>query len=112
MLECCALRNGNVHSSDGWQDVLDPVIARYGKRDIMRFFRSDAAYANPAIYARLEEAGYFYAIRLPANSVLREKIAHRLNRPVGRPSLNKVKRFFEDFYYTRLTRKPENCRVR
>ncbi|MCA1776776.1 MAG: IS1380 family transposase, partial [Loktanella sp.] len=59
MLERCALRHGNVHSADGWQDVLDPVIARYAKRDIMRFFRADAAYAIPAIYARLEEAGYF-----------------------------------------------------
>jgi hypothetical protein len=99
MLERCALRNGNVHSADGWRDVLDPVIARYAERDILRFFRADAAYAIPAIYARLEETGYFYAIRLPANNVLREKIAHRLTRPVGRPSLTKVKRFFVDFDY-------------
>lgn len=31
--------------------------------------------------------------------MLREKIAHRLTRPVGRPSLTNVKRFFEDFEY-------------
>ena len=99
MLERCSLRNGNVHSADGWRDVLDPVIARYAKRDLMRFFRADAAYASPALYERLEEAGYFYAIRLPANTVLREKIAHRLTRPVGRPSLTKVKRFYVDFQY-------------
>ena len=100
MLERCALRNGNVHSADGWRDVLDPVIARYAGRDLGgRFFRADAAYAIPAIYMRLEEARFFYAIRLPANAVLREKIAHRLTRPVGRPSLTKVKRFFEDFEY-------------
>jgi hypothetical protein len=99
MLERCALRHGNVHSADGWRDVLDPVIARYAERDIMRFFRADAAYAMPAIYERLEEAKYFYAIRLPANNVLREKIAHRLTRPVGRPSQTKVKRFYEDFEY-------------
>ena len=99
MLERYALRHGNVHSADGWQEVLDPVIARYADRDILRFFRADAAYAIPAIYARLEEAGYFYAIRLPANAILREKIAHRLMRPVGRPSLTKVKRFYEDFQY-------------
>lgn len=99
MLERCALRNGNVHSADGWQDVLDPVIARYAKRDIMRFFRADAAYAMPAIYERLEEADYFYAIRLPANAVLRSRIAHRMTRPVGRPSLTKVKRFYEDIEY-------------
>jgi len=99
VLERCALRNGNVHIADGWKDVLDPVIARYAKRDILGFFRADAAYAIPAIYARLEEAGYFYAIRLPANAVLREKIAHRLTWPVGRPSLTKIKRFYEDFQY-------------
>ena len=99
MLERCALRHGNDHSADGWQEVLEPVIARYARRDIMRFFRADAAYASPAIYARLEEVGYFYAIRLPANAVLREKIAHRLTRPVGRPSQTKVKRFYEDFQY-------------
>ena len=99
MLERCALRNGNVHSADGWQDVLDPVIARYAKRDLMRFFRADAAYAIPAIYARLEETGYFYTIRLPSNAVLKEKIAHRLTRPVGRPSLTKVKRIYEDIEY-------------
>ena len=99
MLERCALRHGNVHSAEGWRDVLDPVIARYAERDIMRFFRADAAYAIPAIYERLEEAGYFYAIRLPANAVLKDKIAHRLTRRVGRPSLIKVKRFFADFQY-------------
>ena len=49
MLERCALRHGNVHSADGWRDVLDPVIARYAERDLGgRFFRADAAYAIPA----------------------------------------------------------------
>ena len=75
MLERCALRHGNVHSADGWRDVLDPVIARYAERDLGgRFFRADAAYAIPAIYERLEEARFFYAIRLPANAVLKDKI--------------------------------------
>ena len=98
MLERCALRNGNVHSADGWREVLNPVIARYATRDILRLFQADAAYAIPAIYARLVEAGYFNDIRLPANPVLREKIAHRLMRPLGRPPLSKVIRFFEDFH--------------
>lgn len=43
MLDRCALRHGNVHSADGWRDVLDPVIARYAERNIMRFIRADAA---------------------------------------------------------------------
>ena len=100
MLERCALRNGNVHSADGWQEVLHPVIARYAGRNLGGlFFRADAAYAIPALYKRLEETGYFYAIRLRANNVLCEQIAHRLTRPAGRPSQTKVKRFHEDFRY-------------
>ena len=100
MLERCALRHGNVHSADGWKDVLDPVIARYAGRDLGgRFFRADAAYAIPALYERLEEAGYFYAIRMKKNAVLEGCIAHRLTRPIGRPSKTKVKRFYEDFQY-------------
>ena len=100
MLERCALRNGNVHSADGWRDVLDPVIARYAGRNLGgRFFRADAAYAIPALYERLEDAGYFYAIRMKKNAVLEGCIAHRLTRPVGRPSKTKVKRFYEDFQY-------------
>jgi hypothetical protein len=32
MLERCALRHGKVHSDYNWQNVLDPVIARYAGR--------------------------------------------------------------------------------
>jgi hypothetical protein len=28
-LERCAPRPGNVHSADGWEPVLKPVVARY-----------------------------------------------------------------------------------
>jgi hypothetical protein len=35
MLERCALRHGNVHSADGWRDVLDPVIARYAVATVL-----------------------------------------------------------------------------
>jgi len=38
------------------------------------------------IYARLEETGYFYTIRLPSQlQCSKRRIAHRLTRPVGRP---------------------------
>ena len=61
----------------------------------------------PAIGLRLKEAGCFCAIRLPANTVLRERIAHRLTRPVGRPSRTRVKRFYEDFQYQAQSREDE-----
>ena len=98
-LERCALRRGNVHSADDWKALLTPVIARYAERDIMRFFRGDAAFAIPELYETLEAEGYHYAIRLKKNAVLEEKISHRLTRPVGRPSKTKIKRFYEIFEY-------------
>ena len=97
-LERCALRPGNVHSADGWEAVLKPVIARYADRHLMRFFRGDAAFAIPELYKTLEAESYFYAIRLRANRVLQGKIAHLLKRPVGRPPKG-VKRIYGDFEY-------------
>jgi hypothetical protein len=97
-LERFALRSGNVHSADGWRDVLEPVVARYRKRDMRRYFRADAAFANPEVYAFLEAEEYKYAIRLPANQVLQERIAHLLKRPIGRPP-HEVRRFYANFSY-------------
>jgi hypothetical protein len=97
-LERALLREGQVHSADDWHSVLEPVVARYRDADIRRFFRGDAAFANPDIYAFLEEEDYLYAIRLPANQKLQRAIEHLLTRPVGRPS-KKPKVFYESFAY-------------
>ena len=45
-LERSALPPGNVHSADGWKVVLEPVVARYGERDLRHYFGADAAFAN------------------------------------------------------------------
>ena len=97
-LERCKLRPGNVHSADGWRDVLEPVVARYRNRGLRRYFRADAAFANPEVYEFLEGEGYKYAIRLPANSVLQESISYLLKRPVGRPP-GEVRRYHANFSY-------------
>jgi hypothetical protein len=63
-----------------------------------RFLRADAAFANPEVYEFLETEGYKYTIRLPANQVLQERIAHLLKRPVGRPPIE-VRRYYANFSY-------------
>ena len=97
-LERCALRPGNVHSAHEWRDVLDPVVARYRNKTLRRYFRGDAAFASPEVYEFLEAEGFKYAIRLPANKVLHDSIAHLLKRPVGRPP-KEVRRYYANFSY-------------
>jgi hypothetical protein len=97
-LEQAMLRRGNHASAKFWRRVLLPVIERYRYLDIPKFFRGDAAFANPALYRLLEEACYRYAIRLKANAVLEREIEHLLTRPVGRPS-HKPKVFYHSFQY-------------
>jgi len=97
-LERAMLRRGNNASAKFWRRVLLPVIERYRHLDIPKFFRGDAAFANPALYRLLEKEGYRYAIRLKANAVLEREIEHLLTRPVGRPS-HKPKVFYYSFQY-------------
>ena len=97
-LERCALRPGNVHSADGWKDVLEPVVARYRNGKIRRHFNADAAFVNPEVYEFLESEGFKYTIQLPGNKILQESIAHLLKRPVGRPPIE-VRRYYANFSY-------------
>ena len=98
MSNVVSLRPGNVHSADDWRAVLEPVIARH--RGIVKhlYFRADAAFASPEVYELLEAEGASYAIRLPANPVLQDKIGHLLKRPVGRPP-HEVRRYYASFRY-------------
>lgn len=97
-LERCALRSGNVHSAHGWKDVLEPVVGRYRGKFKRRYFRADAAFANPEVYEFLEDEEFKYAIRLPANQILQQGIGYLLKRPVGRPP-SEVRRYYANFSY-------------
>jgi hypothetical protein len=87
--DCLAakLRPGNVHSAEGWEELLLPEIERQAQNGKEVAFRADAAFAKPEIYEALEERGVKYAIRMPANENLERDVAELLPRPVGRPSI-------------------------
>ena len=101
-LERCALRPGNVHSADGWEDVLRPVLARYASEARpsikRRRFRADAAFAIPALFDLLEAEGWDYAIRIKGNRKLHERIDFLTKRGPGRPP-NRVVRHYASFHY-------------
>jgi hypothetical protein len=62
------------------------------------YFRGDAGFANPEMYEFLETERVGYTIRLPANTVLQNRIGHLLKGPVGRPP-HEVRRYFASFRY-------------
>jgi hypothetical protein len=98
--DCLAakLRSGNVHSAEGWEELLLPEIERQQRLGKEVAFRGDAAFAKPELYAALEERGVRYVIRLPANDNVERKIAELLTRPVGRPSYGPLVRYKSFFY--------------
>lgn len=109
-LERCALRPGNVHSADGWEDVLKPVLARYAEKARpsikRRRFRADAAVAIPALFDLLEAKGWDYAIRIKGNPKLHEQVAFLTRRPPGRPPNHVVRRYTSFHYRAKSWSKP------
>ena len=97
-LERSSLRPGNVHGADDWEGVLKPVVVRYKGPSVRLYFRGDAAFASPEIYDYLEAEGFLYAIRLPKNQILQERIGYLLTRSVGRLP-NHVQRYYASFIY-------------
>jgi hypothetical protein len=98
--DCLAakLRPGNVHSAEGWEELLLPEIDRQRAQGKEVAFRGDAAFAKPELYDSLEGRTVKYAIRLPANGNLERNITELLKRPVGRPSYKPVVRY-KSFLY-------------
>ncbi len=98
--DCLAakLRPGNVHSAEGWEELLLPEIERQQRAGKEVAFRADAAFAKPEIYEALESRGVKYVVRIPANENLERDVAELLPRPVGRPS-HKPTVWYKGFLY-------------
>ena len=71
------LRDGNVYSSNGVVEFLQPLLDEFAENcpDIPLFLRGDSGFATPELYRRCEENGISYAIRLKENRILRELAA-------------------------------------
>jgi hypothetical protein len=92
------LRPGNVHSANGSDEVLLPIIDRDLAHGQTVVIRADAAFALPALYEALERRGLKYGIRLPANDVLERAIEDLLTRLRGRPCYAQLIRY-RSFHY-------------
>lgn len=112
-LERSALRNGNVHSADGLDAALQPVLARYSKTArpsiTCRRFRADAAFAIPVLFDLLEAEGWDYAIRIKGNPKLHARIAWLTKRGLGRPPHSVVRRYTSFHYRAKNWSKPRRA---
>ena len=66
------LRPGNVYTSNGVVDFVQPLIAHYNEKfpATMPFLRGDSGFAIPALYDLCEQESVAYIIRLKSNAIL------------------------------------------
>jgi len=97
-LRAAALRPGNVHSSDGRSNFLEPAVERCRERDLRHHFWGEVILALPDIYEFLEAKSYSYTIHLKSNAFLQHNTSYLLTLPVGRPP-SPVVRTYANFSY-------------
>src|SRR5699024_3751552 len=66
------LRPGNVYTSNGVVDFMEPLISHYNETfpETTPFLRGDSGFAVPELYDLCEKESVYYVIRLKANSNL------------------------------------------
>ena len=94
-LERSALGPGDVHSADGWREVLEPVVDRDRDRKLRRYFRADVAFASPEVYEFLEPEGFLVRdppSRQSSAAGLHRAPAHATVRPSAQPCAAHLRR--------------------
>jgi hypothetical protein len=86
------LRNGNVYTSNGVVEFLEPLLKEYIDQypDTDIYLRGDSGFAVPDLYSLLEQNSCSYAIRLKANNTLYKEASHLTDELNDLTALNKV----------------------
>lgn len=101
------LRPGNVYTSDGVVEFVEPLLARLLAMTSTVYVRGDSGFAVPELFDHLEACDakahaegkrVLYAIKLKCNAVLERLAAPHLTRSVGRPPNHPVMRYVELAY--------------
>jgi hypothetical protein len=94
------LRPGNVYTSNGVVEFIQPLIEHYNEKfpETTSFVRGDSGFAVPALYDLCEKESVYYAIRLKSNANL-QRIAEEIH-PSSMPSdVTKTECYFEETTY-------------
>lgn len=67
-----SLRPGNVYTSNGVVEFIQPLIEHYNEKfpETTPFVRGDSGFAVPALYDLCEKESVYYVIRLKSNAIL------------------------------------------
>jgi uncharacterized membrane protein len=94
------LRPGNVYTSNGVIEFIQPLIEQYNETFPVAslFVRGDSGFAVPALYELCEKESVYYVIRLKSNSQL-QQIAEEY-QPSSTPlDVTKTEYYFEETIY-------------
>ncbi|WP_078428216.1 IS1380 family transposase [Alkalihalobacterium alkalinitrilicum] len=94
------LRPGNVYTSNGVVEFIQPLIEHYNEKfpETTSFIRGDSGFAVPALYDLCEKESVYYVIRLKSNANL-QRIADEL-LPSSLPSdVTKAECYYEETIY-------------
>lgn len=94
------LRPGNVYTSNGVVEFIQPLIEHYNETfpETSLFLRGDSGFAVPDLYELCEKESVYYIIRLKSNAQLQSlaKEYHPSSTPVD---VSKTEYFFEETIY-------------
>jgi len=94
------LRPGNVYTSNGVVEFIQPLIEHYNEKfpETSLFLRGDSGFAVPALYELCEKESVYYIIRLKSNAKL-QSLAEEC-RPSSTPlDASKMECYFEETIY-------------
>lgn len=94
------LRPGNVYTSNGVVDFIQPLIEHYNEKfpETTPFLRGDSGFAVPALYDLCERESVYYVIRLKSNAIL-QRIADDLHPPSVMSDVSKAEMHDEETVY-------------
>lgn len=94
------LRPGNVYTSNGVVEFIQPLIEHYIEHfpEIILFIRADSGFAVPALYDLCEKESVSYIIRLKSNAIL-QALAEELHPSSVITDISKTECYFEETIY-------------
>jgi len=94
------LRPGNVYTSNGVVEFIQPLIEHYNEKfpETTLFLRGDSGFAVPALYDLCENESVFYIIRLKSNAIL-QSLAEELHPSSAPLDASKAECYFEETVY-------------